>query len=152
MNELDLIKSYLEREHTKVIDAFYIHKHHLITVDHDYVPVGKDYGYALTEDEKKMYFFGNVTLEVRLAGVVTLANKNIINCSFETIGRTVQGSGGTMTFAVGHNLSLLGDGTYLGIERLYAMGFTRMTINKDTLGAATFLVSVEFNGFLFRLE
>jgi hypothetical protein len=154
MNEIDLIKKYLEAggnlgQGNRVTNISYYQEGALAIADAYVLNLGVITGNAIGQS----FFFGNVNINITISGVVVLTNQMLLNLQFMTILKNMSETGyGATTMGVNCGMSLLGNGEYEGNRRLYGMGFNRVVINKNGFGAATFAVRMAFNGYLFSLE
>ena len=149
MNEIDMIKRYLERHGSKVVDMFYFNDGFTTSADGFVFYAGLSMGYEF----KDAWFFGHINMKVSFLGTIVLTDKNLLNIQFYSMlkGRD---DVGYMNIYKGVNLgmSLMGDGTYEGISRYYSMGFNKIIITKLDFGATVFNVLLSMNGYLFLMK
>jgi hypothetical protein len=84
--------------------------------------------------------------------VINLANENTISVIFAS---TLPGEDlGVLHTEVGvnHGLNLLGNGEYAGTKKIYQVGFNWLGIQTVGFGAATFMMVIDINGFVFKLK
>jgi hypothetical protein len=149
MDEIALIKKYLDKYGTTVINVEYYTEGHLAIADADVWNLGIIAGETVT----RVWMFGNVHINTTIAGVINLADQNMLNLQFLTAipGITEVGYA-AHTMGVNLGMSLMGNGEYEGNKRLYGMGFNRVVTNTNDFGAATFAVRYCFNGYRFRIK
>jgi hypothetical protein len=149
MNEEDLVEKYLKRVGSEVIDKYY-YSGNLGT---DTFPVIKYMGIGKVEQYEKCFFYGNISVNIDISGVVTLAGQNSLILGFvsEFIGGFTSNDFG-VHMNIGNGINLLGDGTYMGSKRFYGVGFNRISFAVVDVAAAVFNVSVRFNGILFIMK
>lgn len=146
MSEIDLIVKYLEKRAGKVKDYTYYSEVANLIAD-DVYKVGANDGYP----DQDVFFFGHVSLDVLINGVVVLTNANLLVFNFNTTLKS-RSTDSAFKMAVNLGMSGLGDGTYVGEKRIYGIGFNRFSVAQSGFGAATYSVYMALNGYLFEIQ
>ena len=149
MNEIDLIKRYLERSGAYRIKNIYYYN------EGDNVDVATSVlmGVVIGVQPEYVYCFGNLDCHIELSGVITLADKNKFRIKASTALPYLKENGFYETsLCIGGGLNLLGDGTYEGYKRIYGIGFNRLDLEALDIAAATFVLNYNFNGYIFILR
>jgi hypothetical protein len=148
MSEFDAIKKYLEKGSGKVEDISYYTESQVFNAGGSFF-IGKQEGIS----DKKCYFFGNLNLNLEVNIPVVLTNRMELIVILRTYlqGRE-EYSGIDIPIGVNLGISLLGDGSYAGGKRLYGVGFNNVGLAVGGFGVSTFLLTVNWNGYLFRLK
>lgn len=150
MNEIDLIKRYLEKSGAYRVQSisYYAEGFAGIVADGN-TNLGVVAGMPVT----RAFFFGNLEINAALEGVIVLANRNQIGTTFQTVLPGVTEAGfHSLPLAIGSGLNALGDGTYGGNRRVYGVGGNRIVWVRLNCGAATLGYSWNFNGYVFLLR
>lgn len=147
MNEFDLIKKYLEKHSTKVIGIEYF-DWNIVTVA---VLAGTYLGAPQGEIPRQSWFFGHVNIVAKIGGVIVLTNEMRLRFQLVSDFGNIFQYNLITEMGVNFGMSLLGNGEYEGVKRLYGCGFNRLELATYGFGAATFEVGMQFNGYLFRL-
>jgi len=147
MNEFDLIKKFLATAGFRVMDVRYFRQHYTIAAE-----AGFDIGVPQGFIANHQFFFGNVSINHQIQGVVVLTNQMLTDIHLSTL---LYGSAETsdtrITMGVNCGMSLLGNGFYQGYKRIYGIGCNRVSILNHGFGAATFTCEVGFNGLMFSV-
>jgi hypothetical protein len=149
MNEIDLIIRWLEKNSGQVDDVCYYHEFAMVNAGGAVWRPGIAQGGVINHD----YYFGNLTIETLINGVIVLTDRNRIAHIYSTImsGNVPLGEVNIM-FAINSGADLLGDGVYMGNKKIFQVGFNRLDVVLDDFGAATFVQNIHFNGFMFRMK
>ena len=150
MNEIDLIRYYLEKSGIeKVLQISYYNEGQTGII----VPGTVLLGVVAGAPAPHSYFFGNLEVSLTLSGVIVLANTNRITFIAQTVLPGFNEAGRyDASVCIGNGLNLLGDGTYFAHRRKYAIGCNRLDYGLYDAGAATFVVSWNFNGYWFKMR
>lgn len=147
VNEFNLIEKYLGTIGMRVMDIRYFREFFNIPGE-----AGYDIGATQGFNPNHQFFFGNVSIDAVLFGVINLADENLIHTNFSTL---LYGHPETadlkLSLGVGLGMSLMGDGVYIGGKRLYGVGCNRISINLVGCGAAELVYEVGFNGYMFTV-
>jgi hypothetical protein len=97
------------------------------------------------------FFIGTVGIWTELYDCAVLADKNVIRTNFSTLlYNGVEYSDMDVIQGVNCGLSLLGNGDYAGMKRLYNCGFNKITIDELNLDpAASYMVEIALTGLIF---
>jgi hypothetical protein len=149
MNEFDLIKKYLERSGTyRLKNIRYYNEGKSSTASQTTMLgliAGIPSGYC--------YCFGNFEISIQMAGVIVLANMNKFWTNVVTTLPGLAEVGFINHYlAIGAGMNLLGNGNYYGYKRFYGIGGNRIDLTSQDIGAATFVWSWNFNGYIFILR
>ena len=145
MNEIDLIKKYLARAGFRISDISYYDQTFNFIAAGVMVFGGVD-GYV----DEHQYFFGNISINDVLGGVVVLTNQNLHTFFFNTLLYSqLDRETARVSMGVGYGMGLLGNGTYQGYKRIYGVGCNRVTVGQFGCGASTLTASINLNGFMF---
>ena len=147
MNEFELISKYVERGGHRVKDICYFRQDLIIIGDAGY-DIGAVQGYI----PQHQFFFGHISINDIIEGVINLANENCHSIIFSTLlygGLETADIRVCMGVALG--MSLMGSGRYIGGKRLYGVGCNRISVNSMGFGAATYEMEVGFNGYIFTI-
>lgn len=151
MEEEDLIVRYLERKGSRVIDIVYYYEYFSKTADGNIYIAGENEGVI----NKKSFFFGNVHFDMVLdiGGGIVLANRNQLQVDMCTnlTGRDEPGVISCI-MAIGNGLSMLGNGSYEGVKRMYGIGFNYAVVAGSDVGAATWEIRTTLNGILYVMK
>lgn len=146
--ELTLIVRKLEMMGKKVSNIYYHNETCLATVS------GFQYQFGLVGGLTygNCWFFGNIGIVLRMAGVIVLTNENDFAYTFSStlVGEDVATARGRI--GVNNGLNLLGNGNYEGTKKIYQVGFNWFGMLALGIGAATFQMIVDFNGYVFKLQ
>lgn len=146
MNEFDLIKKFLLKHGTRVIDVCYYNEAFSQAAAADRYP-----GVANGEIQGSCYFFGNVTIFLYVDGVIVLANENRWQFTLSTVLPRKTDTNHVQDLSIGSGLYVLGNGVYTGKHRIYNVGFNKFNVTAAGIGAATFVFQTQINGYMFRL-
>ena len=147
MSEVDMIDQYLETCGGTVISKRYYQKNEVFAGGVNF-RVGEDLGYQINN----AFFFGNVSFNFALSGVVVLTNRNeiIVRLNHKINERVLEPL--PVTMQVEQGLVKLGDGLYYGTRRLYGVGLTDLELLGVGVGAATYYCNVSLNGYIWLLK
>jgi len=145
-SEIKLIQRWLSSGGRNVQDVQY-HKDLFIIGAPGIQWIGQRAGLPLTQT----FFFGTVHYWIELYTIANLALQNKVRVlSGYQIYDGLTWTATDMIFAVNHQLTLLGDGTYSGNRRIYNCGFNFFNVSVvdfDPLG--TFMAEMTVDGLLF---
>jgi len=149
MNEFDLIKRYLEKSGAyRIVNVSYYNEGKQLTANTTVM-----LGLVAGHPSGKVFCFGNLEISFSLGGVIVLTNGNSLWTKLQTTPPGLAEPGSYNNYLnIGAGLSLLGNGTYYGYKRIYGVGFNRIDFTAVDIGAATFVLNWNFNGYLFRLR
>ena len=146
-NEVALIVKYLERLNTKVTDAFYYNEGLALSDTIPSLPIGHSSGVV-----GKIYFFGNVMVNVTLSGV-TLPLVNFCRARFlNSLKGFTESNYIDCYMSCGNGLIEQQAGVYHGYHRIYQIGFDYITIDDDVSGGASLLANFGLNGYVFVMK
>lgn len=147
VNEFGLISKYLGSAGYRVMDVRYFRQQKIITAAAGY-DIGDDQGFP----PEHQFFFGNISIDAELSGVIVLANENLLSTVFSTLlfgHPEIQDV--RIRLGVNLDMSLMGNGFYIGQKRLYGVGCNRISVQFVDLGAAVVEYWVGFNGYMFTV-
>jgi len=149
MNELDLIKRYLERSGAYRLQTCYYYNEGKNFSASNTVMMGAVKGIT----PGYCYCFGNVEISIELAGEILLLNENKFWTKMQTTLPGLSEVGFYDNYlCIGGGLNLMGDGCYYGYKRFYGVGFNRIDFTSVDIGAAVFTWNFNFNGYIFILR
>jgi len=145
LNELQLIKKYLDKVGFRISDITYFDE------TFTFIAAGtQEIGQAQGFNVGHQFFFGNISIDDSVTGVVVLANKNLHTIYFNTLFYSgIVRESARVSMGVNLGMSLLGDGVYQGCKRLYGVGCNRVVIGQFGCGASTLTCTINLNGYMF---
>ena len=149
MNEFDLIKRYLEKSGSyKMVGAEYYNEGLELNA-----AGAVDIGNVAGIGDTFAFFFGNITINIQLSGVIAAADANELETYLRTnLPRGAEPGVTLCHMAVGAGINPMGDGRYIGHRRLYGVGFNQLELILTDIGAANVEYNFNVNGYLFRLR
>lgn len=146
-NEFELIIKYLSRAGARVRDIVYFAESFTF-VDAGVQEIGQMQGFI----PQHQFFFGNISIDDTLGGVVVLTNENLHTFFFTTLlYNDIEVESARVSMAIGAGLALQGNGEYLGCKRIYGVGCNRVTAGEFGVGAATLVATISMNGYMFTI-
>lgn len=146
-NEIELVTRYIEGSGYRVKDVRYFEDHILYMGAGNYY-VGVNQGHV----QQHQFFYGNISLQDEMQGVINLANRNEHVIIFSTLlygGVAIETA--RHSFCVNSGLDLLGDGNYIGSKRLYGVGCNQVDIGVIGCGAALIAGGISFTGLIWTI-
>lgn len=144
-NEFELINKYLTRAGYRVKDVCYY------DMSFTFLGAGtQEIGWPDGYIAGHQFFFGNVSVDDTLGGVVVLANQNLHTFYFTTLlYNGIERESARLSMGVNMDMGLLGNGQYQGCKRLYGIGCNRVTAGQFGCGASTISATISLNGYIF---
>lgn len=145
LNEFDLITKFLTRAGYRIKDVCY-YDMSFTFMGAGTQEIGQPDGYI----PGHCFFFGNISVDDSMQGVIVLANQNLHSFYFTTLlYGGIERESARLSMGVNFDMGLLGNGFYQGCKRLYGVGCSRITLDRVGCGASTVAATISLNGFMF---